>query len=338
MSELTVSAIVPVYNGVGHLRETVESLMAQTRMPDEVLLVDDGSTDGSAALISELVAEHSAQVSFRSFWQENAGQSAARNFAAAEASGELLAFVDQDDLWYPEHVAVLSDQFESAPELGWAYSDFDEIDGSGRLIAREFIRAHQMVHPKTTLSQILGSDLMVLPSASVLRRSAYLAVGGFDTELSGYEDDELFIRMFRARWKSAFVPHALTMFRTHPASSSRRGSFRRSRLIFLDKLAAEVPDEVSMNRMYVSDLLVPRLVEGTIAEYSAAVSLHHDDEARAIVPDLRRILKARHPARYSRAVLWVLARPRLTRTVLRVHRWLPRSLRPKLNPGLRLRD
>ena len=135
------------------------------------------------------------------------------------ATGELLAFLDQDDLWYPRHLAALSPSFGSDPELGWAYSDFDEIDGDGRLITRQFIAAHQMNHPKTTLHQILGSDLMVLPSASVLRRSAYLAVGGFDVELSGYEDDELFLRMFRATVEVPFrlqvpddVPHARCEF------------------------------------------------------------------------------------------------------------------------------
>jgi hypothetical protein len=195
-----------------------------------------------------------------------------------------------------------------------------------------------MSHPKTTLHQILGSDLMVLPSASLLRRTAYLAIGGFDVDLSGYEDDELFLRMFRGRWKSQFVSKSLTMYRTHAASSSRRGSFRRSRMIFLTKVSAEVPDEVRTNRMYVSDLLVPRLLDGTIAEYSAAVSLHQDDEARAIVSDLARLFAARRRTGHPRTVLWILARPSLTRALLRVHRSLPRILRPRVNPALRLRD
>jgi glycosyltransferase involved in cell wall biosynthesis len=338
MTEPTISAIIPVYNGANYLRETLDSVVGQTKLPDEVLLVDDGSTDGSAALIAELVAEHSSKAAFRVITQPNAGQSAARNAAVEAATGELLAFLDQDDLWYPGHVAALSKAFASDQELGWVYSDFDEIDGEGRLITRRFIAAHQMKHPKTNLHQILGSDLMVLPSASILRRTAYLAVGGFDVDLSGYEDDELFLRMFRGRWTSQFVPKSLTMFRTHTASSSRRGSFRRSRMIFLTKVAAEVPDEVRTNRMYVSDLLIPRLLEGTIAEYSAAVSLHQDDEARAIVRDLRSLFAARRHAGHPRTVLWILARPRLTRALLRLHRSLPRALRPRLNPALRLRD
>jgi len=338
MPDVTISAIIPVFNGAAHLRETLDSLLGQTLLPSEVLLVDDGSTDGSAALIAALVTEHAEKVLFRVITQPNAGQSAARNVAAEAATGELLAFLDQDDLWYSEHLAALSKPFTHDPEVGWVYSDFDEIDGDSRLVVRQFIAAHQMSHPKTTLFQILGSDLMVLPSASVLRRSAFLAVGGFDVELSGYEDDELFLRMFRGRWKSHFVARSLTVFRTHAASSSRRGSFRRSRMIFLTKVAAEVPDEVRTNRMYVSDLLVPRLVEGTVAEYSAAVSLRQDDEARAIVGDLRRLFALRRSAGRPRTVLWILAHPRLTRTLLRIHRTIPRAVRPKLNPALRLRD
>jgi len=338
MTQPTVSAIIPVYNGAPYLRATLESVLGQTTLPDEVVLVDDGSTDGSSALIEQLVAEQSTTLNFRVITQANSGQSAARNAAAEAATSELLAFLDQDDLWYPDHVAALAKPFAEDSELGWVYSDFDEIDGDLRLITRQFIAAHQLSHPKTTLHQILGSDLMVLPSASIIRRSAYLAVGGFDIDLSGYEDDELFLRMFRNRWKSVFVPRSLTMFRTHAASSSRRGSFRRSRMIFLTKVAAEVPDEVRTNRLYVSDLLVPRLLEGTIAEYSAAVSLHQDDEAKAIVSDLRRLFAARRRTGNPRTVLWILARPKLTRALLRFHRSLPRALRPKLNPALRLRD
>ena len=88
----------------------------------------------------------------------------------------------------------------------------------------------------------------------------------------------------------------------------------------------------------MTDLLIPRLLEGTIAEYSSAVSLHQDGEARAIVSDLRLLFAARRRSGRPRTVLWILARPKLTRLLLRIHRSLPRPLRPRLNPTLRLRD
>ena len=73
MTQPTISAIIPVYNGLGYLRETLNSVLAQTRLPNEVVLVDDGSTDGSAALIEQLVTEHSATMSFRVITQAELG-------------------------------------------------------------------------------------------------------------------------------------------------------------------------------------------------------------------------------------------------------------------------
>ncbi len=97
---LLSSVIIPVYNGERFLAETLRSVFAQTLLPDEIIVVDDGSTDGTAALVARLAATAPAPV--RYLYQENRGPAAARNTGIKQAQGATLAFLDADDLWTPE--------------------------------------------------------------------------------------------------------------------------------------------------------------------------------------------------------------------------------------------
>src|ERR1700682_4353632 len=93
--------------------------------------------------------------------QANCGQSAARNLAVRCAEGEYLAFLDQDDIWHPDHLAALIEPLLANPATGWAYSDFDEIDLDGFLVTRAFLRAFAVHHPKRTITDCVRADLMV---------------------------------------------------------------------------------------------------------------------------------------------------------------------------------
>lgn len=127
----TITAILPVYNGGRYLQESLRSVMSQTVLPDELIVVDDGSTDDS---LSRLEAMVPAPFPVRILKQTNRGQSAARNVAAKESHGDYLAFLDQDDRWYPRHLEVLAAALDANGEAGWAYSDFDEMDGEGNVV------------------------------------------------------------------------------------------------------------------------------------------------------------------------------------------------------------
>ncbi|TPX03497.1 glycosyltransferase family 2 protein, partial [Schumannella luteola] len=260
----SVSVVVPVYEGTRHLPEALGSVLAQTVPPLEVIVVDDGSTDGSASLVEAFAADH-PQLAVRLIRQENRGQSASRNRAAAEAGGELIAFLDQDDRWYPDHLERLAAAF-AKPDVGLAFSDFDEIDGDGHLVVRRFLRSAGIAHPRSSIVDWIASDTMILPSAAMVRASAFHGVGGFSEDLVGYEDDELWIRIFRAGWRSRYVDRPLGVFRIHAGSSSTRSSFRRSRVIFFRRVSAMLPDSVELRRYYTSDVLLPRLVTATLAD------------------------------------------------------------------------
>jgi len=323
----TVTAILPLYQGAAYVEHALRSVVAQTLQPLEILVVDDGSTDGGGALAAAVPSP----VPIRVLRQDNAGQSAARNVAAAVARGELLAFLDQDDTWYPQHLSRLVRPFERSEHVAWAYSDFDEIDGNGQTVSRSYIRTHALPHPHRTLLELLAADLMVVPSASVVRADAYRQVGGFDPQLVGYEDDDLFIRVFRAGWHAEFVRESLTRFRVHATSSSAGERFRASRVAFLDKLARTTPDDVRMHRYYVRDLVVPRLFQITIDDYATALRSGDMDAARAIAATATEI--AAYGRRSTRRLrgLRALGQPELVRAALRARTTLPTRLRPSVN-------
>src|SRR5687768_12615855 len=99
MSEC-ISCVIPVYNGERFLTETLESVLAQSQRVDEIVVVDDGSTDGTRALVEGYVAREGSRVQY--LWQPNEGPAAARNRGIEAATGELIAFNDADDLWHPD--------------------------------------------------------------------------------------------------------------------------------------------------------------------------------------------------------------------------------------------
>lgn len=320
--EPVVSVIMALYNGRAHCRAALASVLEQRRPPQEVIVVDDGSTDGSADVIREVPSDLPIKV----VQQPNRGQSAARNAGARLASGTLLAFIDQDDLWHRDHLQELIGPFASRTDLGWTYSDFDEIDGQSRTVTRGFIAVHGVQHSRKTLTGFLESDLMILPSASVVSAAAFRSVDGFDPDLCGYEDDDLFIRLFRAGWDSEFIPASLTRYRVHHTGASAGARFRESRIRFYNKLIVDVPDDARLNRYYIDDVLFPRLLRTTWAEYLAALKMREFDRAREIAETIAHLTERAGGLRRALGIA-LLRRPERFLPLLKIHRRLPSALR-----------
>lgn len=235
-----VSVIVPVYNGARTLREALQSVLGQTYDRYEIIAVNDGSSDDSM----EVLESFGPKIRVVSL-DRNGGQSAARNLGASMARGEYLAFLDQDDAWYAHKLERQVAILDGNPELGLSYTDVDEMDSEGKYRVLGVHAAYAMGHPKSSLVHILIGDLFILPSTVVCRKRWFDAVGGFDGSLSGYEDDDLWIRMWRV-CRFHYFPEALTRWRIHPQSSSETPRMERSREIFLDKLMRTYGDDPFM--------------------------------------------------------------------------------------------
>jgi len=260
MSQHTIVAIIPLYNGAKWIEQSVRSVLAQTRLPDEFIVVDDGSTDDGPAIVERLAAEH---LLIKLLRKPNGGQSSARNFGIRHSTSSLIALLDQDDAWYPCHLEKLEKPFDEQHNrpLGWVYSDLDRVDEHGGMVEQCILSRHTSTHPKITIEQCLNHDMFVLPGASLVSRGAFNRVGGFDERLSGYEDDDLFLRIFRAGYENVYLREALTMWRIFPGSSSYSPRMDVSRMIYAHKLFELFPDDPKSGFDYSRHVIPRRFIK-----------------------------------------------------------------------------
>jgi glycosyltransferase involved in cell wall biosynthesis len=172
MTRPLVSVVVPVYNAEPFLREALDSVFAQDYAPYEVIVVDDGSTDGSG-----VIAQSYPDV--RYFRRQNEGPAAARNAGIAAARGELVAFADADDVQLPGRLSV---------QVGYLI-DHPEVDATlGRQV--------WITPPPSAVPDVVWGDLDGVPAMTmVVRKQVLMELGGFDPRLRGPEDTDLLIRM-----------------------------------------------------------------------------------------------------------------------------------------------
>jgi glycosyltransferase involved in cell wall biosynthesis len=269
--DLSIVAIVPLYNGAKWIEQSIRSVICQTLPPDELIIVDDGSTDDGPNIVARLAEDNPL---IKLFHKENGGQSSARNFAVRHSNSNLIALLDQDDIWYPHHLEQLIKPFRKRRgiPLGWVWSELDEIDETGGLISRRLLRRLDKNRPKATLEQCLKESMFILPSASLIDREAFEKVGGFDERLSGFEDDDLFLRLFRAGFDSIFLDEPLSQWRIHPTSSGHTERMRASAVMYLQKLMTAFQDVRAFQGNSACECIAPRLVTVLFAQYLRAIS------------------------------------------------------------------
>ena len=250
----TVAVVIPYYNGSKYIDRSAQSVLDQTVRPDEFVVVNDGSRPEEAAYLRKVARKYK----FRIIDKENGGQGSARNAGVAATHSTFISFLDQDDYYLNTHIETLLDAIPSNdPHLGWVYGDLFEAEGNGDVLRTSMVTAHS-VHPKSNAYDLLRNDMFVLPSASLISRKAFEAVDGFDPQFMGYEDDDLFLRIFRRGFTNYFVPKAVTVWCMNTESTSYSIRMSRSRIRYFKKLVANFPDDASKARFYLRDLLIPR--------------------------------------------------------------------------------
>jgi glycosyltransferase involved in cell wall biosynthesis len=328
MTDLSIVAIIPLYNGARWIEGTIRSVFAQTLQPDEFIVVDDGSTDNGAAIVERLALEH--PITF--LRKSNGGQSAARNFAVARSQSTLIALLDQDDYWYPNHLEVLLRKIQrhKGLPLGWVYSDFDDIDEHGKVIDRCFLARGGYTNPKRHLDTLLLQGLIVQPSATLISREAFEAVGGFDDRLSGYEDDDLFLRIFQASFENIFVSEPTSQWRIHSSSCGASDRMDNSLRYYITKLLAAYPDDPWRGRYYARDLLAPRFITTWLQMYVRASRYQNYAKMREYAWEALKLvpLLGFKPRRLAYSLgLPLLHFPRLGMTMITAHNIARRIMR-----------
>ena len=212
-----VTVLMPVYNAEAYLQEALDSISAQSDGDFELLVVDDGSTDGSAALLARHAARDARLVVLR---QANGGVSAALNAGLAAVRGRYIARMDADDRMARDRLARQVGVLEAQPKLGFVASGLSMIDAHGRVFAHH-------LHGPTTLveleAMLARRDPITFTHPTVMLRSdALRALGGtgYRTAFEPCEDMELFGRLILAGRPGLVIPEPLLEYRVHGASIS----------------------------------------------------------------------------------------------------------------------
>jgi glycosyltransferase involved in cell wall biosynthesis len=194
-----ISAIIPTYNAARYLPEAIASIRSQNYAPLEILVVDDGSTDGTRQLAR-------GWPDVRYVYQENQGVSAARNTGIALARGELLAFLDADDLWTPNHLQLLIKPLLEQPELRYVW-------GLPRIV-----RLHERGDGSRTVELLEEQLPAFLVGSGLFRPAVFDEVGRFDPALRLSEDLDWWLASRQKRVPMLQIPEVLLIYRKRAGS------------------------------------------------------------------------------------------------------------------------
>lgn len=234
-----VSVVIPSYNAARCIRRSVDSVLAQSWQAREIIVVDDGSTDETLAVLAGY-GEHLRVVS-----QPNGGPSSARNHGLREARGQYVAFLDSDDYWLVEKLERQVALLDAQPDIGFCSTATSVVDMQGKPV-RDWPCRNSV---ETLLETLFMNSAAISGSTSgvLARRELLLAAGGFDERLRGFEDPDLWIRL-AARTGYACISEDLTVVVRSPNSVSCNlramcaatlASFRKNRaLLPLNKRAS----------------------------------------------------------------------------------------------------
>jgi glycosyltransferase involved in cell wall biosynthesis len=192
-----VSVIIPVYNAELYVAEAIESVLAQSYNQVEIIAVDDGSTDGSAAVVQRFPA-------VQYYFQPNAGISAARNRGIDQAQGDFLAFLDADDVWVEDKLALQLAAFEDNPKL-------DIVFGHVKQFYSPELESAQRSKPLLPETPMPGH----IPSTMLIKRDAFFRVGLFETNWRMGEFASWYLRSLEQGLQNLMLPDLVACRRLH---------------------------------------------------------------------------------------------------------------------------
>lgn len=240
-----VSVVMAVFNGSAYLGQAIESVLRQTCASFELLVVDDCSTDDSTGIVARYLADPRVRLIRRT---ENGGVARARNQALEVAQGNFIAFLDQDDYWFPHKLEIQLAALNAHPEVGLMHAGYSRIDPAGHLLeAWQALPPERFDNPHATVSVgdvfaeiFISNDIQ--PLTTVIPRHVIDTVGAFDPELPGVDDYELWLRI-ALRYPVGRVDTILGHWRAHPGQQSNRGyRMLMIRLEALERFITRFPD------------------------------------------------------------------------------------------------
>ncbi|NHZ85954.1 MAG: glycosyltransferase [Planctomycetia bacterium] len=213
MIKQLVSVIVPVYNGERFVKFAIESILAQIYNPIEIIIVDDGSIDGSAKIAKTFKT-------VRYIYQENLGPSVARNTGVATSKGEFIAFLDSDDIWYPEKLKVQIEYLNKNPNIGFVFAH------------RKMIVEKCIAKPPWYKEHLFDNASPVLCASALLaRKNVFIRTGGYNPDYRFGENAEWLTRVKDFGIKMAVLPDTLLEQRLHDKNQTYHQNEMRSNIL-----------------------------------------------------------------------------------------------------------
>jgi glycosyltransferase involved in cell wall biosynthesis len=223
-----VSIVIPTYNSASFIGGAVDSCLAQTYPNCEIIVVDDGSTDGTRDLLAARYGER-----IRYLYQQNAGPSAARNCGIRAARGAFIQFCDADDQLLPSKIERCMEVFRREPDLGVVYTRYQHVEVDGKTPAP--LADPPLLSGDIFCDLLLSNGNAILTSATLVRREALLEAGLFDERLWCSEDWDLFLRL-ASRYAYASIDEVLLLYRWHEGSLTKEMyRMAQGRLITIQK-------------------------------------------------------------------------------------------------------
>lgn len=211
-----VSIIMPVLNGERYIGEAIESILAQTYTNYELLVVDDGCTDGTRDVLTQFQARTDLTVIQHSTRQ---GIPRSINDGIRAASGKFIAFLDHDDAWFRSFLQTQVAYLNDHPDVGMAHSDFQTIDAQGNIIEASVAACRKRKRWSGHVFAHLFMDSFIVGNSVLIRKECFDAVGLFDEELP-WSDYHMWLRIAR-HYKVDYVPQVLTKYRQHATQNTR---------------------------------------------------------------------------------------------------------------------
>lgn len=274
-----VSVVIPAYNAITYLPETVESVIKQTFTDFEVLIIDDGSSDHIVQWVSEIRDQRVKLIS-----QENQGLPGARNTGIAQAQGEYIAFLDADDLWEPTKLEKQVRCLDAQPLVGLVHTPMFLVDEHGKSTGRVMGSNAE----GDVWQQLVIKNVIACPSVMV-RRCCFETVGLFDRSLRSLEDWDMWIRI-ATRYQFAVIKEPLAYYRQLPSSMSKNCQVMEQAFhLVIGKAFKSVPSELlylkNQSYGYANLCLAWKALQSKDRDYKLAS--HFCQQAISHYPQLR---------------------------------------------------
>lgn len=237
-----ISVILPVYNKAKYLQATLDSIFAQTFTDFEIIAVNDGSTDASLNIL-----ESNQDSRLLIYNQENNGLSAARNAGITAVSSEIIALIDADDLWLPDHLETLFGLSQNDPNASTFGTSYKELFSNGNLVepAVSFETLEACEIPDFFEANMMQP--LVIPSSFAFKKWVFKAIGGFDESVTYSEDVDFYIRV-HLQFTMAYSPKMTCHYRMNSENQITKQRKTDLNPPDFEKFLLENPEHKSLHR------------------------------------------------------------------------------------------